>query len=130
MNLERRIEERAAKAAARRSRRRERRNGQPGRQKTLAANPSFEAGCDDDSILRNKAIENETTDDGKRTTDQPVAHQVDEACDAVSDQIAASRARFERIKAERSALWKAHKLRTLREAETRSERPPPEPLYR
>jgi hypothetical protein len=43
LNLERRIEERAAKAAARRSRRRERRNGQPGRQKTLAANPSFEA---------------------------------------------------------------------------------------
>jgi hypothetical protein len=114
-----------AKAAARRSRRHQRRNGQPGRQKTRAANPSFEAGCDDDPILRYKAIENETTDDGKRTTNQPVAHQVDVACDAVSDEVAATRARFERTKAERFALWKAHKFRTMREAETRSERPPP-----
>jgi hypothetical protein len=43
LNQERRIEERAAKAAVRRSRRHDRRIGQRARQKTLAANPSFDA---------------------------------------------------------------------------------------
>jgi hypothetical protein len=64
---------------------------------------------------------NAATDDGQRTTDKTG----EDSCDRERDEIAASRARAERIKAERFALWKEQKLRTMREAKTKTERPPP-----
>jgi hypothetical protein len=64
---------------------------------------------------------NTATDDGQLTTDKTG----EDSCDRERDEIAASRARAERIKAERFALWKEQKLRTMREAKTKTERPPP-----
>jgi hypothetical protein len=64
---------------------------------------------------------NTATDEGQRTTDKTG----EDSCDRERDEIASSRARVERIKAERFALWKEQKLRTMREAKTKTERPPP-----